>query len=118
MTPRGRRLPTGITGSVEAISSEKDGCIHRAGQWVVCCIVMDDASAILALPDDPALLKQLLATRTRERDELQVAKLRLEVEILRLKKMYYGPRADRLQMPGDVAQLLLQFAQDMESQSV
>jgi transposase len=79
---------------------------------------MDDASAILSLPDDPALLKQIISIRTRERDELQVTKLRLEVELLRLKKMYYGPRADRLQTPGDVAQLLLQFAQDMESRPV
>ena len=29
---------------------------------------------------------------------------------LRLKKWYYGPRADRLQTPGDVAQMLLEFA--------
>jgi transposase len=82
------------------------------------CIVMDDASSILSLPDDPAILKQIIATRTRERDELQVAKLRLEMELLRLKKMCYGPRADRLQTPGDVAQLLLEFATDLESRPV
>jgi transposase len=79
---------------------------------------VDDGTSILSLPDDPAILKQIIAMRTRERDELQVAKLRLEVELLRLKKMYYGPRADRLQTPGDVAQLLLEFAQELESRPV
>jgi transposase len=78
-------------------------------------VVMDDTYSILSLPDDPAILKQIIATRTRERDELQVAKLRLEMELLRLKKWYYGPRADRLQTPGDVAQLLLEFACDLEA---
>src|ERR1700684_2631581 len=103
---------------------------------------MDDA-AITALPDDPALLKSILAQRTRERDEqirlyerrlaelqtvkqqievekqqLEVAKLRIEVELLRLKKLYYGPRADRLQHLGDVAQLLLAFACDLEARAV
>ena len=86
---------------------------------------MDSASSILSLPDDPAILKQIIATRTRERDDVQrkaqqleIEKLRLEMELLRLKKWYYGPRADRLQTPGDVAQLLLEFAQELESRPV
>jgi transposase len=93
---------------------------------------MDDVAAIASLPDDPAILKQILATRTRERedlrceredlrrqrDELQIAKLRIEVELLRLKKLYYGPRADRLTTPGDVAQMLLEFAAGLEARPV
>jgi hypothetical protein len=93
-------------------------------------IVMEDASTMVSLPDDPELFKKLLAARTRERDALQIAhrrmalekqeieaqakaleaqkqaieleKLRLEVELLRLKKLYYGPRADKLLSLGDV----------------
>jgi len=63
-----------------------------------------------SLPDDPQALKQIIFNLSRERDEhrkptarfqqrvdeLEVAKLRLEMELLRLKKWYYGPRADRL----------------------
>jgi transposase len=86
---------------------------------------MDDVTSILSLPDDPAILKQIITTRTRERDEAnrrrdeaEVKALRFEVELLRLKKMYYGPRADRLQTPGDVAQMLLEFATDLESRPV
>jgi transposase len=86
---------------------------------------MDDASSILSLPDDPAVLKQIITTRTRERDEAnrrrdeaEIKALRFEVELLRLKKLYYGPRADRLQTPGEVAQMLLGFARELESRPV
>src|ERR1700722_18764924 len=86
---------------------------------------MEDASAITSLPDDPAILKQIIATRTRERDEAnrrrdeaEIKALRFEVELLRLKKMYYGPSADRLQTPGDVAQMLLEFSRELESRPV
>jgi transposase len=89
---------------------------------------MDDASAIAELPDDTSLLKKLLLERhsllveqearitdlQRQRDEMEVAKLRLEMELLRLKKWYYGPRADRL----DVGQLLLEFAVALEQRPV
>ena len=75
---------------------------------------MDDASAIAELPDDPQTLKQVIIDLSRQRDEwkqkhdlkelarqqMEIAKLRLEVELLRLKKWYYGPRADRLSTPG------------------
>jgi transposase len=98
--------------------------------------VMEDASLIAALPDDPVLLKQIIVNRTRERDEqirlcenriaeiqavkqqVELEKLRIEVELLRLKKLYYGPRADRLTQLGDVNQLLLEFAADLESRPV
>ena len=46
---------------------------------------------------------------------IEIEKLRLEMELLRLKKWYYGPRADRLQTPGDVAQMLLGFAMELEA---
>jgi transposase len=98
---------------------------------------MEDARpAITSLPDDPELLKRLLLERehrivelnhahveltrehdelARERDELTIAKLRLEVELFRLKKWYYGRKADQLATPGDVAQLLLNFGQQLEA---
>jgi hypothetical protein len=92
---------------------------------------MDEAS-ILSLPDDPVLLKRMLAQRTHERDELRAAKqqveqakqavefklLRVEVELLRYKKWYYGPRADRLASLGEVNQLLLAFGQDLDAKPV
>jgi len=93
---------------------------------------MDDTAAIASLPDDPVILKQMLAARTRERDERirerdqwkskhdekEIRCLRLEIELLRLKKLYYGPRADRLTTAGDVAQMLLEFAKYLEARPV
>jgi transposase len=86
---------------------------------------MEDASVIMSLPDDPQTLKQIILSLSRERDEnarqrddWHVKFLRVETELLRLKKWYYGPKADRLQTPGDVAQMLLGFAEQLESRPV
>ena len=96
---------------------------------------MDDALSHL-LPDDPAALKAIIAAVTGQRDEasrqrdererrlqqrideLELSKLRLEIELLRLKKWYYGPRADRLAGEGDLAQMLLGFAGELEARPV
>ena len=105
------------------------------------------------LPDDPVLLKRLLAeqdTRIAEqaaaleaiadRDQriarlevenrtleagkraleadirqLELEKLRMEVELLRLRKWYYGRRADTLTHFEETAQLVLDFAEQIES---
>jgi transposase len=99
------------------------------------CVVMEDArpnTPLASLPDDPTALKALVATLTRERDEqrrraeamrlraeaLELARLRLEMELLRYKKWVYGPRADRLAGPGDVAQMLLGFGEELDRQPV
>lgn len=79
---------------------------------------MEDASVITSLPDDPQALKQIILSLSRERDDWHVKFLRIETELLRLRKWYYGPSADRLQTPGDVAQLLLQFATGLEARPV
>lgn len=51
-------------------------------------------------------------------DDLHVENLRLQVELARYKKWYYGPRADRLQTPGDLAQMLLGFAEALDRKPV
>ena len=98
---------------------------------------MDDA--LTHLPDDPAALKAIIAEVSRQRDEAsrqrdeasrqrdhwklrhdekELDRLRLEVELLRLKKWYYGPRADRLAGEADLAQMLLEFAGELEARPV
>lgn len=86
---------------------------------------MEDAAVITALPDDPQALKLMIATLARERDEWkrkhdqnQIEKLRLEVELLRLRKGYYGRKADQLATPADVAQMLLSFGEQLENRPV
>jgi len=62
--------------------------------------------------------KQRVAEQQQRADDLHVENLRLQVELARLKKWYYGPRADRLQSEGDLAQLLLSFAEAMDRKPV
>src|SRR4029450_9661807 len=83
---------------------------------------MDDALPPPPLPDDVAALKAMVLTLARQRaqarleaQELEAKKPRLEVELLRLKKLYYGPRADTLASAGEVAQMLLDFATELEA---
>jgi transposase len=62
--------------------------------------------------------KQRAEEQTRRADDLHLQNLRLQLELERLKKWYYGPRADRLETPGDLAQALLDFAQELEQRPI
>jgi len=77
------------------------------------------------IPDDSASLQAVIRSLLLERDgekrradDLQVENLRLQLELERFRKWYYGPRADRLQSVGDLAQLLLNFAEEMDRKPV
>ena len=76
------------------------------------------AAALSNLPDDKDALKAMVTRLQRERDDLQIKNLRLQVELDSYKKRYYGPRADQLQSAGDLAQLLLGFAQEMDRKPI
>jgi transposase len=85
-----------------------------------------------SLPEDPATLKALLRAALAERDQAQqraeqqgkraddlyLEKLRLQLELDRYKKWYYGPRADRLKSPGELAQALLAFGEEVAPKPV
>jgi transposase len=74
--------------------------------------------ALSNLPDDKEALKAMVAALLNERDDLHLENLRLQVELARYKKWYYGPRADRLQTEGDLAQMLLGFADALDQKPV
>ena len=62
---------------------------------------------------------QLESLRQRKRaDELHLENLRLQLELQRYKKWYYGPRADRLATCGELAQALLEFAEQLEAKPI
>jgi hypothetical protein len=62
---------------------------------------------------------QVESLRQRKRaDELHLENLRLQLELERYKKWHYGPRGDRLATSGDVAQALLEFAEQLESKPI
>jgi len=66
------------------------------------------------------MVRSLLQEREEQQqrvEELHVDNLRLQQELERIKKSYYGPRADRLQ-GSELAQLLLNFAEELDSKPV
>ena len=80
---------------------------------------------LVNLPEDSeslkAMVRSLLLERERESrraEQLRVEMLRLQLELERYKKWYYGPRADRLQSGGEVAQMLLDFAAELDRKPV
>jgi transposase len=77
------------------------------------------------LPGDSEALKAVVRSLLLERDraqqraeQLHVEMLRLQQELARYKKWYYGPRADRLESSGDLAQLVLDFAGELDRKPV
>ena len=84
------------------------------------------------LPEDSAALKVMVRSllmqcdreqqraeeQQRQAEELRVEMLRLQLELERFKKWYYGPRADRLQSSGNVAQMLLAFSEEVDRKPV
>ncbi len=61
---------------------------------------------------------QRLVERDTRIAELELDKLRLQQQLLVAMKRFYGPRGDRLNSNGDVAQLLLEFATDLQARPV
>jgi transposase len=101
--------------------------------------VAAEESELAPLPEDRELLavmvRTLLAERNHEKqraeeqerraeaqakrtEELGVELLRLQLELERFKKWYYGPRADRLRSTDELSQLLLNFAEQLEQKPI
>jgi transposase len=89
------------------------------------------APNIIDLPEDSEALREIVRSLLEERDlqqrrieeqqrrveELHVDNLRLQQELERIKKSYYGPRADTLQS-SELAQMLLNFAEELNRKPV
>ena len=56
--------------------------------------------------------------QTKHAEELYLQNLRLQLELQRYKKWYYGPRADRLSWGQDLAQALLEFGEQLQAKAV
>ena len=81
--------------------------------------------AISELPVDVCALQAMVRALSEEReeekqraDQLHIRLLRMEVELARLKKWYYGPRADKLASDKDLAQMLLEFGESLDHEPV
>ena len=70
------------------------------------------------LPEDSASLRAMVEQLQAELQHAQLKLLRTQLELERYKKLYYGPRADRLQSDKDVAQMLLCFAEEQDQKPI
>jgi transposase len=62
--------------------------------------------------------QQRAEAQAKRTEELGVELLRLQLELERFKKWYYGPRADRLRSTDELSQLLLNFAEQLEQKPI
>jgi len=62
--------------------------------------------------------RQRAEQESKRANDLHLENLRLQLELQRYKKWYYGPRADRLARSGAVAQALLEFAERLEAKPI
>jgi hypothetical protein len=62
--------------------------------------------------------KRLAEQQQHRAVQLETELLRLQLELERYKKWYYGPRADRLRTAGELAQLLLNFAEELDQKAI
>ena len=93
---------------------------------------MDNEANVVSLPDDSQALRampialmeerdkqsQLADKQTRRANDPHIENPRPRLELDGYKKRYYGPRADRLQSSADLAQMLLNFAEEMDRKPV
>jgi hypothetical protein len=108
--------------------------------------VPDSELSLANLPEDPAALKELLRTAQAERDRaeqrasehqalaqskaalaaqqrqradaLYLENLRLQLQLERYRKWYYGPRADQLKTREELGQALLAFGEELAQKAV
>jgi len=100
-------------------------CNHAATEFLYLSGVPSTEDKLSHLPEDSkslqAIVKALLAEREeqeRHAEELRIENLRLQLELERYKKYYYGPHADRLGSSGELAQMLLEFSEALERKPV
>ena len=60
----------------------------------------------------------LASSLQKKSDELYIENLRLQVQVDRFKRWYYGPRADKLSTALELGQMLLAFGEEFESKPI
>jgi hypothetical protein len=60
----------------------------------------------------------LAASLQKKSDELYIDNLRLQVQVDRFNRWYYGPRADKLSTALELGQMLLSFGEELENRHV
>jgi transposase len=95
--------PAALKALLRAVQAERDRAEQRAAEQA------QRAEAQAALAQEKAALA---ASETQRADALYLENLRLQLQLERYQKWYYGPRADRLRTRQDLGQALLDFGKE------
>jgi transposase len=101
--------PAALKALLRAAQAERDRAEQRAAEHA------QRAEAQAALAQEKAALA---VQQTQRADELYFENLRLQLQLERYQKWYYGPRADRLKTTGELAQALLNFGEELAQKPV
>ena len=95
--------PAALKALLRAAQAERDRAEQRAAEHA------QRAEAQAALAQEKAALA---AQQTQRADKLYLENLRLQLQLERYEKWYYGPRADRLKTRQELGQALLAFGEE------
>ena len=101
--------PAVLKALLRATQAERDRAEQRAAEHA------QRAEAQAALAQERAALA---ASQTQRADALYLENLRLQLQLERYQKWYYGPRADRLKTLPELGQALLNFGEELEQKPV
>ncbi|MGA3329003.1 MAG: IS66 family transposase [Terriglobia bacterium] len=96
--------PAALKALLRAAQAERDRAEQRAAEHA------QRAEAQAAMAQEKAALA---AQQTQRADELYLQNLRLQLQLERYQKWYYGPRADRLKTRPELGQALLAFGEEL-----
>ena len=111
LPPKPRDLPedpAALKALLRAAQAERDRAEQRAAEHA------QRAEAQAALAQEKAALA---AQQTQRADELYLENLRLQLQLERYQKWYYGPRADRLKTRQELGQALLRLRRGMGAET-
>ena len=101
--------PAVLKALLRAAQAERDRAEQRAAEHA------QRAEAQAALAQEKAALA---AQQIQRADALYLETLRLQLQLERYQKWYYGPRADRLKTLPELGQALLNFGEELEQKPV
>jgi len=102
-TPNLPQDPAALQALLRAAQAERERAEQRAAEHA------QRAEAQAALAQEKAALA---AQQTQRADALYLENLRLQLQLERYQKWYYGPRADRLKTRPELGQALLAFGEE------
>ena len=101
--------PAALKALLQAAQAERDRAEQRAAEQA------QHAEAQAVLAQEKAALA---AQQTQRADALYLENLRLQLQLERYQKWYYGPRADRLKTREELGQALLAFGEELAQKPV